>query len=458
MRIVKSAVLATAGAVWVVIALLLGSCSVNHAEGTVHLANAYGTGEILGNPYFFGYCTDGLADKRPDNLAYRGQYCDDFAHESLKGARLASSGAALLYYRERACTKYRTDLLCNHYATLLSQYTKTVVTSAPTALVNGTERAAKDLCSSSFQIQFGDNGGSDKTDTICANWILPALAALGRRDAAADTASALCQSTGGFSCTVAARMGRTYDTAAAEQRRREQSAANHEASREFHERTEEEIARRDRERAEKEQSQAAMIGALQSIATSTPAPVIVVPRPVPPASVRSSAAPVYGVPNGTTIGASGRPLTPGPAPGGPPPVTYGMPNGTTIGASGRPPTPGPAPGGNQTPGGGGPQSNAGNACANMNAVVTFTSSRPTGLGHCSGEITGQLTNHGSQRLWCVHAFYSNGIKTKDGGGGSIAPGQTTGGEGSGLWSCGADTIKYACFVDTPAAYACTVNF
>jgi len=101
---------------------------------------------------------------------------------------------------------------------------------------------------------------------------------------------------------------------------------------------------------------------------------------------------------------------------------------------------------------------AGANCTNMTNMVTLTTARPTGPGHCANEITGHLTNHGSERVWCVFAFYDHGVKTKDGGGGDIAPGQTTGGEMAGIWSCGADTIKYACFPAAPDPYSCRVNW
>ena len=101
---------------------------------------------------------------------------------------------------------------------------------------------------------------------------------------------------------------------------------------------------------------------------------------------------------------------------------------------------------------------AGGNCTNMTSMVTLTTARPTGPGHCASEITGHLTNHSSERVWCVFAFYNHGVKTKDGGGGDIAPGQTTGGEMAGIWSCGADTIRYACFPAAPDPYSCHVNW
>jgi hypothetical protein len=97
-------------------------------------------------------------------------------------------------------------------------------------------------------------------------------------------------------------------------------------------------------------------------------------------------------------------------------------------------------------------------CTNMDGAVSFSTSHPTGLGHCAGEVVGSVTNRTSQPVDCRYAFYKNGIKTGDGGGGTIGPGQTVSGEGGGIWTCGADTIKYACFPHSPDSAACKVNF
>jgi len=107
--------------------------------------------------------------------------------------------------------------------------------------------------------------------------------------------------------------------------------------------------------------------------------------------------------------------------------------------------------GNQ-PGAGMNSTNA--ACTSMNNAVTFTYQRPTGQGHCAGEITGRLTNRSSQRLYCRYDFYDHGTKKRDSGSLTIAPGQTVGGEGGGIWSCEADAIKFNCVPDTPEAGIC----
>ncbi len=103
----------------------------------------------------------------------------------------------------------------------------------------------------------------------------------------------------------------------------------------------------------------------------------------------------------------------------------------------------------------GPGANSANAaCTSMNNAVAFTYQRPTGQGHCAGEITGRLTNRSSQRLYCRYDFYDHGTKKGDSGSLTIAPGQTVGGEGGGIWSCEADAIKFNCVPDTPEAGIC----
>jgi hypothetical protein len=141
------------------------------------------------------------------------------------------------------------------------------------------------------------------------------------------------------------------------------------------------------------------------------------------------------------------------------PHTNGGPTGTTIGVShpaiapGQP-QPGTATGGN----GGQPATASAPDCTNMNAFVKVTSAHPTGLGHCDREIVATVHNFSSGALDCKLAYYDGTIRKGDTAGFPLKPGQVTGGEGSGLWSCGATTIKYACVPQGPQSGLCPVNF
>jgi len=102
--------------------------------------------------------------------------------------------------------------------------------------------------------------------------------------------------------------------------------------------------------------------------------------------------------------------------------------------------------------------NAGANCTNMNGAVTFTATHPTGPGHCAAEVVGRITNRSAMRLYCRVTYFSGGQAKHDTGAFDIAPGQTMGGEGSGLWSCSADEIKYSCVPSGATAASCAVNW
>ena len=91
----------------------------------------------------------------------------------------------------------------------------------------------------------------------------------------------------------------------------------------------------------------------------------------------------------------------------------------------------------------------GTGCQRLSSYQVSLSSRSVqGAGHCSGEVTGTLTNDTNIAVDCVWGFHKNGgYNGGDNGEGTVQPGQTTGGETGGLWTCGADDsqMRYACF-------------
>ncbi|PTB17420.1 hypothetical protein C9I57_28355 [Trinickia symbiotica] len=97
-------------------------------------------------------------------------------------------------------------------------------------------------------------------------------------------------------------------------------------------------------------------------------------------------------------------------------------------------------------------------CTNMSGYVNFIHSNPTGMGHCTNEVTGRITNNSNATLDCYFDFYKGGVKTGDGGADTLRPGETHGGEGWGIWSCGADDIRYVCFRHQADAIACKVRW
>ncbi len=88
-------------------------------------------------------------------------------------------------------------------------------------------------------------------------------------------------------------------------------------------------------------------------------------------------------------------------------------------------------------------------CASM-AVM-----HPTGAGHCTGEITGKITNSCGQSIQCKYCVSSGGTKSSCGSS-NISSGATVGGELGGIWSCGhssSATYVYVCAAkDDP--YSC----
>jgi len=92
------------------------------------------------------------------------------------------------------------------------------------------------------------------------------------------------------------------------------------------------------------------------------------------------------------------------------------------------------------------QPKSGSGCIQINPVVSLTVDHPVGAGNCVGEAVGHLSNHSTGSADCVFAFLKGGIWT-DGGGMLVRPGESVGGELSGMWACGTDKpqMRYACF-------------
>jgi hypothetical protein len=97
-------------------------------------------------------------------------------------------------------------------------------------------------------------------------------------------------------------------------------------------------------------------------------------------------------------------------------------------------------------------------CVSMNDKVNFHTSRPTGAGTCAGQINGHLTNNSAEILDCGFVFYAGGtVKAGSSAMTTIRPGETQGAM-QGLWGCGSDQIKIACFKHQPSSSQCRVNW
>jgi hypothetical protein len=92
--------------------------------------------------------------------------------------------------------------------------------------------------------------------------------------------------------------------------------------------------------------------------------------------------------------------------------------------------------------------NEGGSCTSMNSSVSVTYQWRSGSGgFCNSEVLSFVTNNSSQNVDCALAFHKNGsFDTANASQTTVRPGQTTGGEWGGLWSCGNDTnqVIYSC--------------
>ncbi len=92
--------------------------------------------------------------------------------------------------------------------------------------------------------------------------------------------------------------------------------------------------------------------------------------------------------------------------------------------------------------------NEGGSCTSMNSSVGVTYQWRAGSGgFCNNEALSFVTNNSSQNVDCVLAFHKNGgFDTANAAQVTVRPGQVTGGEWGGLWSCGNDTnqVIYSC--------------
>ena len=90
---------------------------------------------------------------------------------------------------------------------------------------------------------------------------------------------------------------------------------------------------------------------------------------------------------------------------------------------------------------------AGPECKDVTSSVTLKVTSPHGFSNCGGEVVGHFTNNLSEAVTCTTAFHHNGV-WDDYGMGYVKPGQTTGGELGGFWTCSADKneIRYVCFL------------
>jgi TPR repeat protein len=93
-----------------------------------------------------------------------------------------------------------------------------------------------------------------------------------------------------------------------------------------------------------------------------------------------------------------------------------------------------------------PKPAKGQGCVEITHLVTMDSKWDDGLGHCDKGVVGWLQNPTSGYANCAWRFNRPG-GYGDGGEGTLKPGERTGGEMGGIWSCGAlaPDIKYACF-------------
>lgn len=93
-------------------------------------------------------------------------------------------------------------------------------------------------------------------------------------------------------------------------------------------------------------------------------------------------------------------------------------------------------------------------CTSYTSCVTGSQSRPTGLGHCAGEIVLYLTNNCGRAVQYGAWVVDNGA-VSDQSGGTIPAGARIGGELGGLWTCGhgssANWVFRAAAVGDPAS-------
>jgi hypothetical protein len=109
-----------------------------------------------------------------------------------------------------------------------------------------------------------------------------------------------------------------------------------------------------------------------------------------------------------------------------------------------------------------PSSGSQLSCNDVTRSITLKVTALKGPGHCDGEVVGHFTSRADDIATCTAAFHHHG-EWDDYGMGTIKPGQTTGGEMGGFWTCGADAveIRYVCFLgDTPTddkGHICNAN-
>lgn len=98
-----------------------------------------------------------------------------------------------------------------------------------------------------------------------------------------------------------------------------------------------------------------------------------------------------------------------------------------------------------------PSTATGVTCDDVTDHIILKVTSPKGFGHCDKEVVGHFTSNYDDIATCTTAFHHNGV-WDDYGMGTVKPGQTTGGEMGGFWTCGADLdeVRYVCFRgDTP---------
>ena len=134
----------------------------------------------------------------------------------------------------------------------------------------------------------------------------------------------------------------------------------------------------------------------------------------------------------------------------PPPVVPSMGNGLPPSPNAVPTTDSNESGSSTSGGQGGSPGSSEPACTDMTASATVKVTTLIGPGHCPGEAAAYITNHSSNTLWCEAGFFKGGSIDKGGiGGTTVRSGQTIGGEGGGLWECGADVPARAAFYCYP---------